>query len=349
MATTTTTTTFCFHSLPLIITIILLLLFSYLPFHLEGLTSTSTITTQEPLNISSTLVDLILRDYTLNTFNNNQQIKTGSLQHIHLPSNFSGVKLDAVRFRCGSLRRYGAQIQEFHIGVGAILEPCDERLVVVKQILGPNWSNVYYKNYDLFGYKLVSPVLGLLAYNARNDKSSSSYQVNLFLDGGGVKDLSTVDFKNVSRPLIVERRTLLNKPMCVTLGLDGKVTFDVEVKPFVCAVKSNGHFGLVVISDDQEKDMKKKKEEENIGRWRSIVGGLVGSLTVGLVFLGFVVVAVVVVVAARRRRVKREEIERKEYEEEALRVVTMVGHSRAFVACSTRTCPSFMEHDCVPN
>ncbi|KAL0736835.1 hypothetical protein Bca4012_013045 [Brassica carinata] len=279
--------------------------------------------------------------------------ETGVVRHIHLPSKYSGIYLDAVRFRCGSLRRYGAQLQEFHIGMGAVLEPCGERLVVVRQILGSNWSDIYYKNYDLSGYKLVSPVLGLLAYNAINDvvlgnNLSSSYQISLLLNDA--KDPSTVDFGNISG--LVER-TFLNKPMCVTFGLDGKVTFSGEVKPYVCAIKTNGHFGLVVTddqdsskSDDRgENEMKKEK----IGRWRSVVGGLVGSVTVGVVLLGLVVAAAVVTAKKRRRRAKREEMERKAYEEEALRVVTMVGHSRVFVASATRTVPGFMEHECVPN
>ncbi|XP_013635063.1 PREDICTED: uncharacterized protein LOC106340765 [Brassica oleracea var. oleracea] len=349
---TTTTTTFNFPSLSLTI---IILLISFLPSHLKGSPSTSS-TTQERFKESSRLLDLLLRDYTLNSFKNQHySIKTGVLRRIHLPSNYSGINLDAVRFRCGSLRRYGAQLQEFHIGVGAVLEPCGERLVVVRQILGSNWSDIYYKNYDLSGYRLVSPVLGLLAYNAINDvvlgnNLSSSYQISLLLDYA--KDPSTVDFGNISGPSMVER-TFLNKPMCVTFGLDGKVTFAGEVKPYVCAVKTNGHFGLVV-SDDQdssksdgrgENEMKKAK----IGRWRSVVGGLVGSVTVGVVLLGLVVAAAVVTAKKRRRRAKREEMERKAYEEEALRVVTMVGHSRVFVASATRTLSGFVEHECVPN
>lgn len=346
------TTTLYFPSVPLI----LIILFSFLLSQLEGstTTTTTTTTTQEPLNESSRLLDLLLRDYTLNSFKNQHySIKTGVLRRIHLPSNYSGIKIDAVRFRCGSLRRYGAQIQEFHIGVGAILEPCGERLVIVRQILGSNWSDIYYKNFDLSGYRLVSPVLGLLAYNALNDvilgnNVSSSYQISLLLDDA--KDPSTVDFGNVSGPSMVEERTFLNKPTCVTFGLDGKVTFAGEVKPFVCAVKTNGHFGLVVTDDPKsegggEKEMKKEK----IGRWRSVVGGLVGSVTVGVVLLGLVVAAAIVTAKKRRRRAKREEMERKAYEEEALRVVSMVGHSRVFVASATRTLPGFMEHECVPN
>ncbi|KAJ4902079.1 hypothetical protein Rs2_16030 [Raphanus sativus] len=345
------TATFYFPSLPLKIIILFILFF---PSHLNGSPFTNR-TTQEPFKESSRLLDLLLRDYTLNSFKNQHySIKTGVVRHIHLPSNYSGINLDAVRFRCGSLRRYGAQLQEFHIGIGAVLEPCGERLVVVRQILGSNWSDIYYKNYDLSGYKLVSPVLGLLAYNALNNvvlgnNLSSSYQVSFLLDDA--TDPSTVDFGNISGPSLVER-TFLNKPMCATFGLDGKVTFAGEVKPYVCAIKTNGHFGLMV-ADDQDSSKSdgvgENEMKEKIGRWRSVVGGLVGSVTVGVVLLGFVVAAAVVTAKKRRRRAKREEMERKAYEEEVLRVVTMVGHSRVFVASATRTLPGSMEHECVPN
>ncbi|XP_056853214.1 uncharacterized protein LOC130502443, partial [Raphanus sativus] len=227
-------------------------------------------------------------------------------------------------------------------------------LTVVRQILGSNWSDIYYKNNDLSGYKLVSPVLGLLAYNALNDvvlgnNLSSSYQISFLLDDA--TDPSTVDFGNISGPSLVER-TILNKPMCATFGLDGKVTLAGEVKPYVCAIKTNGHFGLV-LADDQDSSKSdgvgENEMKEKIGRWRSVVGGLVGYVTLGVVLLGFVVAAAVVTAKKRRRRAKRKGMERKAYEEEVLRVVTMVGHSRVFVASATRTLPGSMEHECVPN
>nr|VDC76137.1 unnamed protein product [Brassica rapa] len=98
-----------------------------------------------------------------------------------------------------------------------------------------------------------------------------------------------------------------------------------------------------------ERFLNRVMKKEKIERWRSVVGGLVGSVTVGVVLLGLVVAGAVVTAKKRRRRAKREEKVRKTYEEEALRVVTMVGHSRVFVASPTRTLPGFVEHECVPN
>ncbi|CDY32195.1 BnaA03g54720D [Brassica napus] len=98
-----------------------------------------------------------------------------------------------------------------------------------------------------------------------------------------------------------------------------------------------------------ERFLNRVMKKEKIERWRSVVGGLVGSVTVGVVLLGLVVAGAVVTAKKRRRRAKREEKVRKTYEEEALRVVTMVGHSTVFVASPTRTLPGFVEHECVPN
>ncbi|CAN6865097.1 unnamed protein product [Brassica oleracea] len=45
--------------------------------------------------------------------------------------------------------------KNFHIGVRAIFKPCGERLVVVIKILGSNWSDINYNNNDLSAYRLV--------------------------------------------------------------------------------------------------------------------------------------------------------------------------------------------------
>ncbi|KAF2571330.1 hypothetical protein F2Q70_00001563 [Brassica cretica] len=71
---------------------------------LKGSTSTS-YTTQKPCKESSRLLDLLPGNYTLNSFKNQHYSrKTCSLRRIHLPSNYSGINLDAVRFPCGILR-----------------------------------------------------------------------------------------------------------------------------------------------------------------------------------------------------------------------------------------------------
>ncbi|WZZ86309.1 hypothetical protein YC2023_114888 [Brassica napus] len=67
-------------------------------------TSTSYIT-QKPCKESSRLLDLLPRNYILNSFKNQHySSKTCILRRIHRPSNYSSIDLDAVRFPCSSLR-----------------------------------------------------------------------------------------------------------------------------------------------------------------------------------------------------------------------------------------------------
>ncbi|GAU16398.1 hypothetical protein TSUD_117470 [Trifolium subterraneum] len=49
---------------------------------------------------SDHVLDLLIRDYTFKSLDKN--FKTGIPQSVKLPSNFSGIKVDTVRFRCGT-------------------------------------------------------------------------------------------------------------------------------------------------------------------------------------------------------------------------------------------------------
>ena len=62
---------------------------------------------------SAHVLDLIIRDHTFKALNKN--FKTAIPQSVDLPSNLSGIGVDAVTFRCGRLRRYGAHLKEFHV------------------------------------------------------------------------------------------------------------------------------------------------------------------------------------------------------------------------------------------
>ncbi|KAK1374440.1 hypothetical protein POM88_030633 [Heracleum sosnowskyi] len=148
-------------------------------FMILTLASSTTMSSTEAQGIkSSRLLDLLIRDYTFQSYSNS--FGTGQLHTIHLPANLSGIIVSTVRYRCGSLRRYGATFNEFHLGTG---------------------------------YQLISPVLGLLAYNAGDDMNfSTPYEVVI----QAKKEPITIDFSNTTR--------LVN----VTTG--------------------HGHFGLVVQS-----------------------------------------------------------------------------------------------------
>ncbi|KAL4296547.1 hypothetical protein GQ457_12G001090 [Hibiscus cannabinus] len=271
---------------------------------------------------SARLLDLLIRDYTVKSFD--RHWKTGTLYTVHLPANLSGIEVDTVRFRCGSLRRYGAKVEEFRLGIGVIAHPCAERVIVVRQNLGLNWSSIYYANYDLSGYQLVSPVLGLLAYNAGSDVSfGSPFQLGILAREKPIK----IDFSNVKVASDVTGSS--TRPLCASFEGDGKVTLKNQVSPNVCFTTRDGHFGLVVESPPLMPVRKK------ISKWKLAVGCSIGA-ALGAFLLGLLLVAMVIKV---KKKARMEELERRAYEEEALQV-SMVGHFRAPTASATRTTPT---------
>ncbi|XAR70364.1 hypothetical protein NMG60_11027195 [Bertholletia excelsa] len=271
---------------------------------------------------SAPLLDLLIRDYTFKSYY--KYFRTGSVHTVHAPVNLSGIGIDAAKFRCGSLRRYGAKINEFHLGKGVIIHPCIERVMLVRQNLGHNWSSIYYDNYELSGYQLISPVLGLLAYNAGDNKNSSDpFEVGILAG----KNPITIDFGNTS---MLDNPTGLI-PLCVSFEHDGKVKMANQVAPNVCAASGHGHFGLVIESP-------MLPERKRASRWKVAIGSSIGA-ALGAFLLSLLLIALFVKV---KKKARMEEMERRAYEEEALQV-TMVGHVRAPTATVTRTVP-VIEH-----
>ncbi|XP_051114442.1 uncharacterized protein LOC127240050 [Andrographis paniculata] len=281
----------------------------------------------EPQPIKSArLLDLVIRDYTFRSYNKN--FKTGKLHKINLPANLSGIDVLTARFRCGSLRRYGARIKEFRLGVGVSVRACTKRVMLVRQNLGSNWSSLYYENYELSGYQLISPVLGLLAYNvgattAATVPSELEIQAGkkpIIIDFGGTDLINT----SSSSPGII--------PLCANFALDGKVTLSNQARPNVCVATRDGHFGLVV--ESPLIPLRRK-----VSKWKIAIGSTIGA-AMAAVLLSLLAVAMLV---NAKKKARMEEMERRAYEEEALQV-SMVGHVRALTATSTRTLPA-IEHD----
>ncbi|XP_057524407.1 uncharacterized protein LOC130804096 [Amaranthus tricolor] len=285
---------------------------------------------------SARLLDLAIRDYTVELFNQNS-FKTGEVNNINLPGNFSGIKVNTVRFRCGSLRRYGGRIKEFYLPKGVMINPCVERVILIRQELGFNWSTMYYNSYKINGYQLVTPILGLLAYNGGDDyqniTSPDPFELRIFADLDPIK----VDFTNISR---VNARSIMGKmPYCVIFEGQGKVTLTSMVSPHVCEAKKHGHIGLVIEDNGAPPPSEYSK---GISRWKVAVGSSVGA-ALGAFLLGLLLIAMFV---KAKKRNKLEEMVRRAYEEEALQV-TMVGHVRAPSAPPTRTVP-IIEHSYRP-
>ncbi|XP_010433974.1 PREDICTED: uncharacterized protein LOC104718016 [Camelina sativa] len=319
---------FCFCTFNISVIIIILLLLSH-----------------QSESQSTHLLDLMIRDYTIRNFK--LSLNTGVTQKIHLPSNFSGIDIDTVKLRCGSLRRYGAKLGEFHIGSGVTVEPCPERVMLIRQNLGSNWSSIYSTGYNLTSenYQLVSPVLGLLAYNANPDGvATNPYEVNVV---GTEQNPILVDFLS-NKSSIVPIPQKNSSVLCACFTSNGNTTISEQVSPYVCKGTRQGHYALVMKTEAPRDDHNSggggvvtSSTEVNGGngggklsRWKVAVGSVIGS-GIGAILLGMLVVAMLVKV---KKKAMREEMERRAYEEEALQV-SMVGHVRAPTAPGTRTLP----------
>ncbi|KAL0749201.1 hypothetical protein Bca101_031204 [Brassica carinata] len=273
----------------------------------------------------------MIRDYTIRNFN--IHVKTGTVQKIHLPANFSSIDIDTAKFRCGSLKRHGARIGEFHFGPGLSVQPCVERVILVRQNLGLNWSSsIYSTGYNLTGYnyQLVTPVLGLLAYNSNPDGVAvNPYEVNLM---GTEKDHILIDFLSIKSS--GSPRSVNSSLLCACFTSNGNITFKEQVSAYVCLGTAQGHYALVakhhegsggggVITPSSSPGVNNGGGGK-LSRWKVAVGSVIGSV-IGALLLGLLVVAMLV---KGKKKAMREEIEQRAYEEEALQV-SMVGHVRA--------------------
>ncbi|KAG6405726.1 hypothetical protein SASPL_133320 [Salvia splendens] len=267
---------------------------------------------------SSTTLDSIIRDYTLQSYTNNS-FKTGKLYTINLPANLSGsVHADAIRLRCGSLQRYGASIKEFHLNKSINVHPCLERVILIRQrIESKNLSSLYYDDNALSGYELISPILTLTAYSLYGSNATT-------IDLGPI----TIDFSSV------ENKSKSNILLCASFGVDKKeVVLTKQVGDNVCGAAREGRFG--VVREQGLMPLKGKVSKAKIVVVSSIAAAL------GAFLLSLLVVAMVV---NAKKKARMDEMERRAYEEEALQV-SMVGHVRAVTASGTRTAPTIEHYD----
>lgn len=96
-----------------------------------------------------------------------------------------------------------------------------------------NWSSVYY---PLAGYLFLSPVVGLLAYNASHFPA---------------KKLPELDLRSSENPILIKFKSFIVppngvSPKCVFFDLFGGVEFNHVLNGSVCASVNQGHFGVVV-------------------------------------------------------------------------------------------------------
>ncbi|XP_030543831.1 uncharacterized protein LOC115750536 [Rhodamnia argentea] len=285
---------------------------------------------------SARALDMMLQDYAYGAF---VRPRTGIPYDGDVPSNMTGITVSAMRLRSGSLRRKGVKMyKEFEIPTGVIVHPYVKRLVLVYQNLG-NWSIVYY---PLPGYTYLSPVLGLLAYNASNLSATNLPELDIRASG----EPFLVHFSSI-RPAPAG-----SVPKCVWFDLGSLVNFSDVESGNTCSSKQQGHFSIVIESiapspsptfpppppgPSPGPSGQAKKSSRSWVVVASVLGGL--ALLILLAMLVFWV----------QRYKKRKRIQRMERAAEAGEALRMrpIGDTKAPAATVTRTQPA-LEHEYVP-
>lgn len=287
---------------------------------------------------SATALDALLQDYAYRAF---VRPRTGRVYDGEVPSNLTGIKIAAMRLRSGSLRTRGVDMyKEFKIPVGVTESPYVERLVLVYQNLG-NWSARYY---PLPGYSYLSPVLGLLAYDA----------VNL-----SATNLPALDIKATGNPISITFQDMTSAPdgsvaKCVWFDLHGLTNFSNVTNGNVCSATEQGHFSIVVesIAPSPEPIASpppspsvpspggKGGKKKNSKIW-VIVGPVLGGIAL-LALLAFLICWL----QKYKHKKKMDQMQKASDVGEALQM-TRVGDTKAPAAAVTRTQP-VLETEYVP-
>ncbi|KAJ4807407.1 hypothetical protein LUZ62_019973 [Rhynchospora pubera] len=266
-------------------------------------------------------LDSLLQDYMYQSL---RHPHTGIIYTGQVPANLTGVSISALRLRSGSLRKRGFQdYMQFDIPVGVLVQPYVERLIFVYQNLG-NWSSYYY---PLTGFTYLTPVIGLLAYDAANLSST---------------DLSYLEFVASESPISIDFRNLSNSsagadPKCVWFDLAGKAQFRDLVSSNKCDTYRGGHFAIAVNTSGisptpAPAGPTHHKKKISSKAWK-IIGGTVGGLVV-LILLSILICCIV----RFRREKKVKEMENRAEAGEPLHFARF-GGAQAPVALGTRTQP----------
>ncbi|XP_030538718.1 uncharacterized protein LOC115746897 [Rhodamnia argentea] len=289
---------------------------------------------------SARALDGLLQDYAYRAFDDRP--RTGISFDGVVPSNLTGIKVSAMRLRSGSLRNRGVEsYKEFEIPTGVTETPYVERLVLVYQNLG-NWSVVYY---PLPGYTYLSPVLGLLAYDAFNLSATN---------------LPELDIRTSANPILIHFTDVKSLPLgsiakCVSIDLNGSINFSNLISSNVCSTMEQGHFSIVVESiapspapislpptsgGGGPSPGKASHGKSNTKVW-IIVGSVLGGLAL-IVLLGLLVLWA----QKFKQRNTMQQMEKAAEAGETLHM-TSVGDTKAPAAMVTRTQP-ILESEYVP-
>lgn len=263
--------------------------------------------------------------------------RTGVAYDVPLPPNLTGVRAAVVRLSGRTLWLAGVSIGSFRIPPRTVSVPAVGRLVIVYQDLG-NRSSSYYQ---VQNYSLATPVLGLLAYDAKANASSGTVdKLDIKARGAPI----VVSFTKAYLPGGTSNST---EARCMTFGSTGSQRMDNMTGMDQCSTGRGGHFSIIVPKYDvfspvppapspsvpsppaPPPAMTKRKRR----RWVVLVVAL-GGTVVGLMVLCLVGAAVAVFM----KRKKVEEMRRQAEDGEVLETVYVNG-SKMPSATMSRTLP----------
>lgn len=278
-------------------------------------------------------LDALLQDYAYRAF---VRPRTGVPFYAQAPSNFSGIKLAAMRLRSGSLRSKGVRnYSEFEIPKGVVVRPYLVRLVLVYQNLG-SWSSIYY---GLSGYTFLTPVIGLLAYDASNLSATNLPKLNITVS----QEPISIRFSDVGT--VPSGLT----PKCVSFGLQVLPELSNLTSTNVCSTRQQGHFAIVVQSTapspaptapPNQGPTSPTGGNDKSRVWK--IAAPVVAVSALLVLGAFLVLWL----QKYKQKKKVAEMERQAEMGEALQM-TSIGDTRAPIAMGTRT-PPVLENEYVP-
>nr|GLL25181.1 uncharacterized protein LOC109188618 [Ipomoea trifida]GMC91202.1 Lipoprotein signal peptidase [Ipomoea batatas] len=271
-------------------------------------------------------LDSFIRDFA----SNRSRRRTGRLYEVVLPANFSGIEASIVTLKSGSLWMRGANFSLFGIPPRVLPWPYVRRLEIVYENLG-NWSSSYFNPPN---HTLVSPVIGLIAYEEKRSRNGS-YGINSKIELNVIKDPITLHFPYISLP---HHNNNVNASAlkCVGFQSNGTVEFSNVSRNRTCSVRGVGHFSLVIPTPPKQQ---KKKKKSTAWKWWVIIGS---SVVLGI--LGLLLLIGITYKAVKGKRLGK--MERQSEKSESLDCV-WVGSSKMPCATSIRTQPA-LENAYVP-
>ncbi|KAI6673346.1 hypothetical protein NL676_001252 [Syzygium grande] len=291
---------------------------------------------------SARALDALLQEYAYKAF---YRPRTGISYDGDVPSNLTGIKVSAMRLRSGSLRNRGvAAYKEFEIPTGVTETSYVERLVLVYQNLG-NWSVLFYPSP---GYTYLSPVLGLLAYDAFNLSATN---------------LPELDIRASADPILIHFTDVKSPPLgsvarCVSFGINGSINFSNLTSSNVCSTMEQGHFSIVVESiapspapaapispPPTSGGGGPSPGKASHGKSNTVVWIIVGSVVGGIALIGLLGLLVLWTQKFKQRK-NMQQMEKAAEAGETLHM-TSVGDTKAPAAMVTRTQP-ILESEYVP-